>query len=219
MFFKNEKNLISYANTMSGHKIYKIANKLNILLPENTKNKGYIGNIIEKFFFINSGNRPIRDFYHIGIELKTISIDKNNDPLEATFICTASLIKNNGITWKKSYIYYKLRRILWIPIKVNRFLPLKEYTIGIPFLWSPNVQEEKKIKKDWEDIMDIIVLGKIDKLNSSYGEVLQVKKKANNNKSLTRGVGKYGQPIFTTPRGFYLRKNFTNLLIKKSIIK
>lgn len=215
--FKNEEHLISYAKLISGYTIFEIASKLNFNLPKNINNKGYIGNIIEKFFGINSGNKPIQDFNLIGIELKTIPINKKNYPLEPTFICTAPLIGNNGIIWKTSYIRYKLMRILWIPIKINRLISLKEYVIGDPFLWSPNLIEEKKIKKDWEEIMNIIVLGQIEKLNSKYGELLQIKIKAKNSKSLTQGVGEHGQPIFTSPRGFYLRKSFTKLLLSKNI--
>lgn len=204
---------------MYGYSIFEIASKLNLFLPRNIKNKGYIGRIIEKFFGLNTGNKPMRDFNSIGIELKTIPINKKNGSvLEPTFVCNASLTGNNGIIWEKSYIRYKLQRILWIPIQRNSFLDLKKCIFGLPFLWTPSFKEEKKIKEDWEDIMSMIVLGQINELDSTYGEILQIKKKAKNSKSLTKGVGEYGQSIFTVPRGFYLRKIFTNSLILNNTI-
>lgn len=216
-YFYNEKKLISYAMSIYGYTIYDLARKFNFVIPKNIENKGYIGQIIEKIFGVYVANQAVSDFYNLGIELKTIPINKERKSLESTFICATSFIGINGVIWETSYLYYKLKRILWIPIKINNAKSLKEYIIDLPFLWSPNFKEEKIIKQDWEDIMYFITFGKIEKLNSKYGEILQVKKKSNNKSSLTQGIGEYGQKIFISPRSFYLRKNFTNKLINKNI--
>ena len=57
--------------------------------------------------------------------------------------------------------------------------------------------------------MDYIVLGKLDQITARIGEVLQLRPKGANSRSLTKGIGKSGEIIDTLPLGFYLRKEFT----------
>lgn len=212
----NENHLLKHAKSMHDHSINDLSIKYNIQLKENKKNKGYLGNIIENFFGLKNNNKPIKDFDSLGIELKTIPINNRGIPLESTFICSVPLIKNSGLIWNTSYVRYKINRILWVPIEKNKSTNIREYRVKYPFLWSPNYEEEKKIKTDWNEIMDMIVLGKINKINSKYGEVLFVKTKTNSKKNYTQAIGENGQPIFTIPKGFYLRKKFTYLLINKN---
>lgn len=83
----------------------------------------------------------------------------------------------------------------------------------MPIIWSPNIIQEKKIQNDWEELMEMIILGKINNITSQHGEVLMIKKKSTHKYSLTKAIGKYGQTIMTCPRSFYLRRKFTNLII------
>lgn len=212
----NENNLLKHAKSMNGYSINELSVKYNIQLKKNTKNKGYLGNIIENFFGLQNNNKPIKDFYSLGIELKTIPINDKGIPLESTFICSVPLIRNSGLIWNTSYVRYKINRILWIPIEKNKSTNITEYRVKYPFLWSPNYEEEKKIKTDWNEIMDMVVLGKIKNISSQYGEILFVKTKANSKKNYTQAIGEDGQPILTIPKGFYLRKKFTYLLLNKN---
>ncbi len=62
--------------------------------------------------------------------------------------------------------------------------------------------------EDWEELMDMIVLGQVERITARHGEVLQLRPKAANSKALTEAVGAQGEPILTLPRGFYLKKEF-----------
>ena len=61
--------------------------------------------------------------------------------------------------------------------------------------------------------MDTITLGGISSLNASQGEVLQVRPKAADGQQVTDAVGASGETIKTRPRGFYLRKQFTQQIL------
>lgn len=63
-----------------------------------------------------------------------------------------------------------------------------------------------QLKRDWEELMDLIVLGKVETITARHGEVLQIRPKAANARALTEAIGEFGQPIMTLPRGFYLKK-------------
>ena len=96
-----------------------------------------------------------------------------------------------------------------MPIWAERQLPLAERVIGTAFLWQPTALQQQLLQQDWEELMELIVLGGIDQIRGAHGKVLQLRPKAANAKALTSAVGQDGQPIQTLPRGFYLKSSFT----------
>ncbi len=45
---------------------------------------------------------------------------------------------------------------------------------------------------DWEELMDLIVLGEVERITARHGEVLQLRPKAANSKALTEAIGAHG---------------------------
>ena len=70
----------------------------------------------------------------------------------------------------------------------SREIPIGERRIGMPLLWSPNEEEERLLRQDWEELMDMIVLGEVEQISARHGQVLQLRPKAANNKALTRAI-------------------------------
>ncbi|EKN6173234.1 DNA mismatch repair endonuclease MutH, partial [Yersinia enterocolitica] len=166
----------------------------------------------------SAGSKPEQDFANIGIELKTIPISAQGKPLETTFVCVAPLTGNSGITWESSHVRHKLARVLWVPVEGERQIPLAQRRVGAPLLWSPNEEEEELLRRDWEELMDLIVLGKVETITARHGEVLQLRPKAANSRALTEAIGEHGQPIMTLPRGFYLKKTFTGPMLARHFL-
>ncbi|XOD69817.1 MAG: DNA mismatch repair endonuclease MutH [Sodalis sp. (in: enterobacteria)] len=215
----DERELLRRADALSGFSLGELSAQADLAIPVNLKyKKGWIGLLLERFLGANAGNKPAQDFPAIGVELKTIPVDSSRWPLETTFVCVAHLTGNSGITWERSYVRYKLARVLWIPVEGQRRSPLPLRRIGVPFFWSPNVEEELQLRRDWEELMDLIVLGQVERINARHGEVLQLRPKAANSRVLTAAVGVFGQPIMTLPRGFYLKKNFTFQLLSRHFL-
>ncbi len=46
---------------------------------------------------------------------------------------------------------------------------------------------------DWEELMDLIVLGEVERITARHGEVLQLRPKAANSKALTEAIGAHGR--------------------------
>ncbi|PPI88449.1 DNA mismatch repair endonuclease MutH [Candidatus Pantoea edessiphila] len=211
---KNKITLFARAQALAGFTIGNLAANAGLEIPYNLKkDKGWIGRLIELYLGVDSKNKAEQDFAHLGIELKTIPIDSYGNPIEDTFVCSVPLINNIGITWETSNIQNKLSSILWIPIEGKKNIPLKMRRIATSLLWSPNITENTILRNDWEEIIEMIVLGKIDKIASYHGTFLKIKIKAANNKILTKAISDKGKIILTLPRGFYLKKSFTKIII------
>ncbi|MHA0867375.1 DNA mismatch repair endonuclease MutH [Enterobacter cloacae] len=215
----SEAQLLGQAQRLAGFSLGELAAMAGLPIPKDLKrDKGWIGMLLELWLGASAGSKPEQDFAALGVELKTIPIDRLGKPLETTFVCVAPLTGNTGVTWETSHVRHKLKRVLWVPVEGERQIPLAERRVGAPLLWSPDEDEERQLRLDWEELMDMIVLGQVERITARHGEVLQLRPKAANSKALTEAIGAQGEPILTLPRGFYLKKNFTRALLARHFL-
>ena len=204
------EQLLSQAQSIAGLTFGELADELHIPVPPDLKrDKGWVGMLLERALGATAGSKAEQDFSHLGIELKTLPINAEGYPLETTFVSLAPLVQNSGVKWENSHVRHKLSCVLWMPIEGSRHIPLRERHIGAPILWRPTAEQERQLKQDWEELMDLIVLGKLDQITARIGEVMQLRPKGANSRAVTKGIGKNGEIIDTLPLGFYLRKEFT----------
>lgn len=216
------QELLNKTQNIAGLTFKEVAEMLNtdsttkITVPKDLKrNKGWGGQLIETALGACAGSKAEPDFPHLGIELKTIPVDNQGNPLETTFVCVAPLTGLTGVTWESSHIKQKLNRVLWVPVEGSRDIPLAERHIGTAFLWQLTTEQELALRQDWEEIIDRIALGEVEEITARIGQYLQLRPKAANAKALTEAYGKKGEPIMTLPRGFYLKKEFTRSILEK----
>ncbi|CAM7321387.1 DNA mismatch repair endonuclease MutH [Citrobacter cronae] len=215
----SEAQLLTQARQLAGYSLGELATMAGLVAPKDLKrDKGWIGVLLEIWLGASAGSKPEQDFAALGVELKTIPVDSLGRPLETTFVCVAPLTGNTGVTWETSHVRHKLKRVLWIPVEGERSIPLAERRVGSPLLWSPNDEEDQQLRLDWEELMDMIVLGHVERITARHGEVLQLRPKAANARALTEAIGAHGEPILTLPRGFYLKKNFTRALLERHFL-
>ncbi|VTX63661.1 DNA mismatch repair endonuclease MutH [Haemophilus haemolyticus] len=204
------EQLFSQAQSIAGLTFGELADELHIPVPPDLKrDKGWVGMLLERALGATAGSKAEQDFSHLGVELKTLPINAEGYPLETTFVSLAPLVQNSGVKWENSHVRHKLSCVLWMPIEGSRHIPLRERHIGAPILWKPTAEQERQLKQDWEELMDLIVLGKLDQITARIGEVMQLRPKGANSRSITKGIGRNGEVIETLPLGFYLRKAFT----------
>ena len=209
------EQLLSQAQSIAGLTFGELADELHIPVPPDLKrDKGWVGMLLEHALGATAGSKAEQDFSHLGVELKTLPINAEGYPLETTFVSLAPLVQNSGVKWENSHVRHKLSCVLWMPIEGSRHIPLRERHIGAPILWKPTAEQERQLKQDWEELMDLIVLGKLDQITARIGEVMQLRPKGVNSRAVTKGIGKNGEIIDTLPLGFYLRKEFTAQILK-----
>ena len=126
-----------------------------------------VGQLLELVLGASSGSKAEPDFPHLGIELKTLPVDSLGKPLESTYVCVAPLTDVSGLRWQDSWVCRKLSKVLFVPVLAERGIPLPERQIGTAFLWSPDAQQQALLQQDWEELMELIVLGGICLLYTS----------------------------------------------------
>jgi DNA mismatch repair protein MutH len=213
----SEAVLMERAINLAGKTLQQIANLQQTALPEQlTGGKGHIGELLEDYLGASAGSLPEPDFRLIGVELKTLPIGQNGNPKESTFVCTVSLLPGDSPRWEDSLVKRKLSRVLWVPIEADAGIPLAQRRIGNPFLWSPSPTQEKILHQDWDELMNMVMMGELEKITAMYGKYLQIRPKAKNAKSLRSGINADGDIVKTLPRGFYLRTSFTKTILADS---
>lgn len=200
---------------IAGLTIGEIADELDVVIPDNlVTEKGWAGQLIEAYLGATAGNLPEPDFQHLGVELKTIPISSQAQPLETTYVCVAPLTPALGETWQTSLVYKKLRHVLWVPIIAERSIPLPQRQVCMPFLWQMNKEQEAVLRSDWEELTELIVMGKHDQITAKLGEALQLRPKAADSTVRSSGVDREGRPTLAPPKGFYIRTSFTGALLR-----
>lgn len=214
---QSEQELMHRANKLGGLSLADVAQELGVQVPKNFKrHKGWTGQLIESYLGASAGSKPEQDFVELGIELKTLPLSHNLTPLETTYVCYAPLLNTAGITWENSSVRNKLQKVLWVPVQGEREIPPAERTLGSPILWQPSTEQLNLLQQDWEELMEMISLGKVESITARIGGMLQLRPKAADGRALTQAIGIDGSTIQTRPRGFYLRKEFTQLILDQA---
>ncbi len=211
----SEKILLESASEIAGKTLQQIANQQGLATPDDQlHHKGWVGQLLELSLGATASSRPEPDFQHIGIELKTLPLNRSGSPKESTFVCAINLSKIES-HWEESLVRHKLSRVLWIPIEADPEIPLAARRIGSAILWSPDEKQESSLKRDWQELMEMIAMGELEQITAHQGQYLQVRPKAANARTLTKGIDSEGEEILTLPRGFYLRATLTNQILNQ----
>ncbi len=198
--------LLERAWALSGLSIDEIVTRYHV--PDHYRHKGWVGQVLEYVLGATAGSSPEPDFVELGIELKTLPINQTGQPQESTFVCAISKIPD--AQWQGSCVQRKLNKVLWIPCH--------QHQIGAPLLWSPSLEQENLLRADWEELTEIIMLGKAEQLTAEQGQVLQVRPKAAHSRILRSDINNNGEATFIVPRGFYLRAHFTAQIIAENYL-
>lgn len=212
---KNLQELLQRCQQITDKSIGYLANELNIAVPDNLMHaKGWVGQLIEAFLGASSGNKALPDFADLGIELKTIPINAHGKPLESTYVCT---IQSNAamVAWSDSWVYKKLRHVLWVPCLSSSDLAISARIIKAPILWQMDPSTEEILRTDWEELMDMLQLGYAKDLTAKYGTYLHIRPKAANSRVLIDYIDSDGHSTKIIPKGFYLRPSFTTAVLRQ----
>jgi DNA mismatch repair protein MutH len=206
--------LLARARALQGKTVREIAGALGLFAGgEAVRTKGTPGAILERALGATGGSSKVHDFPELGVELKTIPLDARGVPLESTYVCTLSLSDADSQEWATSWVRAKLACVLWVPTLGASELPWPERTIGEPVLWSPTPEQEAVLRGDFDEVVGLVGIGRIEELTAHRGRWMQVRPKAAHGRVRTAAFGAEGERIETIPRGFYLRARFTGALL------
>ncbi|WP_251358727.1 DNA mismatch repair endonuclease MutH [Kangiella sp. TOML190] len=216
MKYDSPQALLDKAQILAGFSLGELAQQYQALVPENLlREKGWVGQFLEYLLGAESGSLAQPDFPSIGVEMKTLPIDRQGKPLESTYVSVVPLTNLHQVQWQGSVVQQKLQHVLWVPIIAEKQLPIEQRTLAMPFLWQPSPNEQQTIQNDFEEVIETIAMGRIDTIDARFGDILQVRPKAANSKVVTDSVGRDGEMIKTLPRGFYIRPQFTAKILQQ----
>ena len=105
--------LMARASALAGRRLGELAEELGFRLPRDLRgHKGVVGELMERALGAIAASRPVPDFEHLGIELKTVPLGRNGLPRESTHVCTVAADDLVGQRWENSTVRRKLARVL-----------------------------------------------------------------------------------------------------------
>lgn len=212
---RTETELLDRCHALAGRRLDQVAAELGEALPGDlNRRKGWVGQLLEQALGATAAARAEPDFQGIGVELKTLPVDSRGRPRESTYVCTVPL-EGPAEAWEECWLRRKLARVLWLPVEADPARPAGERRVGTALLWSPAPDEEAVLRRDWEELMEMVEMGELERISARHGEVLQIRPKAADARALRSAVGPDGAPVRVNPRGFYLRASFTAALLRR----
>lgn len=212
----SEAELLTRAAELAGLSLSALAARLATPVPGDLKRaKGFVGGLLERALGASAGSRAVPDFPELGIELKTLPVDRAGVPVESTFVCTIPLTEIGEVEWADSRVRRKLSRVLWVPVEGERQLPVGERRIGQALLYRLTEEDEAVLSADWEELAGLIGRGHVEDLTGHRGRFLQIRPKAAHSRARRLGLDADGVPFAALPRGFYLRPAFTGALLAR----
>lgn len=204
------EELLARTRAIAGTSLETLATRHQTRLPTDPRQaKGWIGQFLEQLLGADASSQARPDFTQLGVELKTLPLLADGRPKESTYVCTVPIQGDGEVNWADSWVCRKLRHVLWLPFESDPSIPTSLRRVGTALLWQPSPAQERILRQDWEEIMDLVQLGRIDELSAAHGTFLQVRPKAANSRALRDSSDVEGNRIRTLPRGFYLRTRFT----------
>jgi DNA mismatch repair protein MutH len=170
------------------------------------RRKGIAGQLLERALGADAGSRALPDFVALGVELKTIPVRADGRPRESTFVCSFAVADADRAEWETSAVRKKLAHVLFVPLLGER--------VGRAVFWRPTAEQESILRADFDDLIGLIAMGRVEELTAHHGRWLQVRPKAAHGAVRTRAYGPEGELIATIPRGFYLRARVTGALLR-----
>lgn len=214
---RNVQELCERCQQISGKTLGDLANKCGLEIPNNLlQAKGWIGQLLEAYLGATASSKALPDFPDLGVELKTIPVNPQGKPLESTYVCT---VQSNAstLTWHNSWVYQKLKHVLWVPFLGSREIPIADRVITTPFLWQMDPASEDLLRTDWEELMELLQLGHAKNISAKFGTALHIRPKAANSKVLIDYLDHDGTATKIVPKGFYLRPSFTAGILGKTV--
>lgn len=209
------EELVERARELEGLTVGALLDRLGLAAASDpVRTKGSAGEVLERALGASGGSSRVHDFPELGVELKTVPVTRAGAPLESTYVCTLSLADAESQEWETSWVRAKLARVLFVPHVGEHGAPWRERAIGRPLMWSPTHAQEGVLRADFDDVVGLVGVGRIEELTAHRGRWLQVRPKARDGSARTIAWGSDGEPIATVPRGFYLRARFTGALLR-----
>lgn len=208
--------MLARAETMIGKTLQQIAGLLDVAVPaDQTRHKGWTGELLEQYLGASASSLSEPDFQAIGVELKSLPVNRQGKPRESTYVCSVPLMPGDPGDWQSSSVRRKLARVLWVPVEADPALPLGQRRVGSSLLWSPDRQQERQLREDWEELTGMIAVGELEQITAGHGQILQIRPKAADGRVLRHGPADDAGSDLTLPRGFYLRASFTASILRQ----
>jgi DNA mismatch repair protein MutH len=213
---RDQVELLQRAGGLAGLRLGQLAQRFDAEVPPDLRRaKGFVGSLLERALGATAGSRAVPDFPELGIELKTLPVDRAGAPVESTFVCTIPLTEIGQVEWVDSRVRRKLSKVLWIPVDGDRAIAIAERRIGQALLYELPPEDEAVLRADWEELAGSIGRGHVERVTGHVGRYLQIRPKAAHSRARRLGFDADGVPFAALPKGFYLRPSFTRALLAR----
>jgi DNA mismatch repair protein MutH len=198
---------------LGGRTVGDLAGELGVPVPDTlSRAKGFVGGLLERALGVTAVGDEV-DFPHLGVELKSVPVDRAGVPRESTYVCRVSYRAIARESWPSSRVRAKLSRVMFVPIEADPAVAIRDRRIGRAVEFALEGEMEETLAADWTLLAGRLGAGQ--DVTAREGRYLQLRPKAPNGRTRSLAPASDGGSSLEIPRGFYLRAAFTRELFAR----
>jgi len=220
----SEQSILDFAFHLTGKTLRDFLTvEQQAQVSEDRKNKGLLGNLVEKYYFgINPGSSPLPDFPIAGVELKTAAVVPSTGRLrkgplppvasayqskERLKLSTINYMKIVEEEWDNNHLFKKCAHILLLLSLFDGSKSILDRKfIAEPISWRLSGKDVEFIMNDWLTIVNKIKDGKAHELSGADTYYLE---------ACTSGTGTLKEQPFSSElakeRSFAFKPSFVDV--------
>ncbi|EQD26960.1 DNA mismatch repair enzyme MutH, partial [mine drainage metagenome] len=219
-------SILRFARTARGRTVRELCDLTGTPFPpgkvESWPAKGFLGNVVERFFGIERNNRPEPDFPEAGVELKVLPLmrrTKGLDVKEPTSLTMIDYMRLVHEQWDQpASVRKKLDRILFVFVVVEP-KDLLASKVREAILWRPREMENATFREDWERTRDMVERGEAHLLSEVQARALAARRKGPGG-ATEKGRRQPGNPSVLAPsRAWALKTRFTRQILQEHVLR
>jgi DNA mismatch repair endonuclease MutH len=210
--------IMAFARRLCGRPLRLMLPPTRLLRERSVRDKGAVGQLVERYFNIEQNSDSAPDFSGAGIELKVVPLKSTNRGVRAkerTVISMIDFAKLAEESWETASVRKKLERILFVFYDYVRDQEALDARIKDVVLWSPGEDIRPQLEQDWSVVQRKARLGFAHEVSEGDGRILGAATKGASGSNRVAQYLDKGPPA--RPRAWALKPSLTSHLFETII--
>jgi DNA mismatch repair protein MutH len=215
----HEAQIIAHAYRLRGKRLGDVLPSTRQVRERSPRDKGAVGQLVERFFGIRQNSDSAPDFAGAGIELKVVPLKMSRGRARTKERTVISMIDYQRLaleTWQSASVRFKIDRILFVFYEHVSASAADDAKIVDFVLWSPGEDLRPQLEQDWSVVQRKAYDGRAHEISERDGRVLGAATKGSHGTKRVRQYREGAPPA--KPRAWALKPGLTTFVFDSRVL-
>jgi len=213
-----EEEILSRARRLRGQMLGAVLPPVSQVKERSPRDKGAVGQLVERFFGITQNNDSAPDFVGAGIELKVVPLKISRGGARAKERTVISMIDYSKLaveSWDSASVRKKIEKILFVFYEHISASAAYDAKVVDVVLWSPGEDLRPQMEQDWTVVQRKAFDGRAHEISEGDGRILGAATKGSDGSKRVRQYRHDAPPA--KPRAWALKQSLTTFVFDSHV--